>query len=173
MSIATQIEALQNDKAAIASAITSKGGTVGETDGFDDFATAIGTIRAAGNMEFGTFTPAVDTFTFNVSNLAFTPTKIYILCVEAYKTTSATATNFLLLDMNGSNNRFIWSVTRENNGAINNQITKAQYEAVWINSFYISNNSFSCDISAWTISGYPGESFPFKAGYTYTWIACA
>ncbi len=44
MSIATQITALQADKTAIANAITTKGGTVGAGDGFDDFATDIGTI---------------------------------------------------------------------------------------------------------------------------------
>lgn len=44
MSIASQISALQADKTAIANAISTKGGTVGAGDGFDDFATDIGTI---------------------------------------------------------------------------------------------------------------------------------
>ena len=44
MSIASQITALQADKTAIANAISTKGGTVGAGDGFDDFATDIGTI---------------------------------------------------------------------------------------------------------------------------------
>lgn len=44
MSIATQITALQADKAAIATAITNKGGTVNPGDGFDDFAADIATI---------------------------------------------------------------------------------------------------------------------------------
>jgi len=46
MSIATQIQALQADKIAIANAITAKGGTVSTGDGFDDFATDIATIPA-------------------------------------------------------------------------------------------------------------------------------
>lgn len=44
MTIATEIAALYNDKTAIATAITNKGGTVGVNDGFDDFASDIGTI---------------------------------------------------------------------------------------------------------------------------------
>ncbi len=44
MSISTSIAALQADKAAIAAAITAKGGTVNEGDGYNDFATDIGTI---------------------------------------------------------------------------------------------------------------------------------
>ena len=44
MSIAESIAALQADKAAIAAAITDKGGTVNEGDGYNDFATDIGTI---------------------------------------------------------------------------------------------------------------------------------
>ena len=44
MSISTSIAALQADKAAIAAAITDKGGTVNEGDGYNDFATDIGTI---------------------------------------------------------------------------------------------------------------------------------
>ncbi len=50
MSIATQITALQADKTAIANAITTKGGTVGAGDGFDDFATDIGTIPTGPTM---------------------------------------------------------------------------------------------------------------------------
>lgn len=48
MSIATQIEALAADRTAIQSAISAKGGTVSSADGFDDFATAIGTIPSGG-----------------------------------------------------------------------------------------------------------------------------
>ena len=44
MSISTSIAALQADKAAIAAAITAKGGTVNEGDGYNDFATDIETI---------------------------------------------------------------------------------------------------------------------------------
>ena len=50
MSIATQISALEADKTAIANAITAKGGTVASGDGFDDFATDIGTIPAYGKL---------------------------------------------------------------------------------------------------------------------------
>ena len=50
MSIATQISALQADKTAIANAITDKGGTVNSGDGFDDFATDIGTIPTGGGI---------------------------------------------------------------------------------------------------------------------------
>lgn len=50
MSIATEISALQADKTAIANAITAKGGTVGSGDGFDDFATDIGTIPTGGGI---------------------------------------------------------------------------------------------------------------------------
>lgn len=48
MSIAESIAALQADKAAIAAAITAKGGTVNEGDGYNDFATDIGTISGGG-----------------------------------------------------------------------------------------------------------------------------
>ena len=44
MSIAESIAALQADKTAIAAAIIAKGGTVNEGDGYNDFATDIGTI---------------------------------------------------------------------------------------------------------------------------------
>ena len=50
MSIASQITALQADKTAIANAISTKGGTVGAGDGFDDFATDIGTIPTGPTM---------------------------------------------------------------------------------------------------------------------------
>lgn len=45
MSIASQIEALQADKAAIRQAILAKGGSSASGNGFDDFATDIGTIQ--------------------------------------------------------------------------------------------------------------------------------
>ena len=48
MSIATQIAALQTDKTDIASAITTKGGTVTSGDGFDNFASDILTIPTGG-----------------------------------------------------------------------------------------------------------------------------
>lgn len=48
MSIATQISALQTDKTNIASAITTKGGTVNSGDGFDNFASDILTIPTGG-----------------------------------------------------------------------------------------------------------------------------
>ena len=48
MSIATQISALQTDKTNIASAITTKGGTVSSGDGFDNFASDILTIPTGG-----------------------------------------------------------------------------------------------------------------------------
>ena len=44
MTIASQIAVLQQDKTDIATAITNKGGTVNSGDGFDDFASDIGTI---------------------------------------------------------------------------------------------------------------------------------
>ena len=50
MSIATQIQYLQQDKTDIANAITAKGGTVNSGDGFDDFANDIATIPSGGGF---------------------------------------------------------------------------------------------------------------------------
>lgn len=60
MSIATQIEALQADKTAIANAITAKGGTVNAGDGFDDFASDIATIPSGGGASYGDKLAEVD-----------------------------------------------------------------------------------------------------------------
>jgi len=49
MSIATSVTALQTAKSDIATAITTKGGTVNTGDGFSDFATDIGTIASGGS----------------------------------------------------------------------------------------------------------------------------
>ena len=46
MSVADKITRLQNAKEAIATAITTKGGTVSTGDGFEDFADDIGTISS-------------------------------------------------------------------------------------------------------------------------------
>ena len=48
MSIANEISALATDRQDIATAITNKGGTVNAGDGFDNFATDIGTIPTGG-----------------------------------------------------------------------------------------------------------------------------
>lgn len=48
MSISSSLTALQAAKTNIAAAITAKGGTVNEGDGFSDFATDIGTISGGG-----------------------------------------------------------------------------------------------------------------------------
>lgn len=71
MSIATQISALQADKTAIANAITAKGGTVNSGDGFDDFATDIGTIPTGSTPTISslTVTPSTTTQTFNSSSV--------------------------------------------------------------------------------------------------------
>ena len=53
MSIADKISRLSAAKTAIANAITGKGGTVGSGDGFEDFATDIGTIPTGGNIQTG------------------------------------------------------------------------------------------------------------------------
>lgn len=55
MSIATQIAALQADKTAIRQAILNKGGTSASGNGFDDFATDIGTIPEGEGAIFSTF----------------------------------------------------------------------------------------------------------------------
>ena len=49
MSISDSLTALQTAKTNIATAITAKGGTVNEGDGFSDFATDIGTITGGGS----------------------------------------------------------------------------------------------------------------------------
>src|SRR5574344_2154207 len=49
MSISDSLTALQTAKSDIATAITAKGGTVHEGDGFSDFATDIGTITGGGS----------------------------------------------------------------------------------------------------------------------------
>ena len=48
MSIASEITRLQNDSAAIASAIAAKGVTVPSGSGFDDYAGLIANISASG-----------------------------------------------------------------------------------------------------------------------------
>ncbi len=65
MSIATQISALQADKTDIANAIIAMGGTMGDGDGFDDFATAIATIptRPSDYTGITTVTPTQSTQT--------------------------------------------------------------------------------------------------------------
>lgn len=60
MSIATQIAALQADKTAIRQAILNKGGTSASGNGFDDFATDIGTIPEGEGAIFSTFDGGVE-----------------------------------------------------------------------------------------------------------------
>lgn len=52
MSIATQITALQTDKTNISNAITTMGGTVTSSDGFDNFASDILTIPSGGGTDY-------------------------------------------------------------------------------------------------------------------------
>lgn len=65
--IAEQLDALEQDKSYIAAAITSKGVTVPQGSGFDNFASLIGNIPS-GNAKLitGTYTPAVDTTIFEI-----------------------------------------------------------------------------------------------------------
>lgn len=57
MSIATEIQRLQTDSAAIASAITAKGVTVPSGSGFDDYASLIGQISGGGGGDILPYTP--------------------------------------------------------------------------------------------------------------------
>lgn len=82
MAISDQITALQNDKTAIATAITNKGGTVNQGDGFDDFAIDINTIPTgvtpSGNIAL-TATTAIQTginiSSYATASVAPTPTE--------------------------------------------------------------------------------------------------
>lgn len=65
MSIASSVAALYVAKDDIAEAITAKGVTVGETDGFLDFAAAIAAIEPPSNYGLITFT-AVDAAAANI-----------------------------------------------------------------------------------------------------------
>ena len=61
MSIASEIQALQQDKSDIATAISNKGVTVPSGSGFDSFAGLINDIPSGGsNIQTGTFTVASD-----------------------------------------------------------------------------------------------------------------
>ena len=88
MSVADQIQALQNDKTAIANAITAKGGTVNSGDGFDDFAADIATIPSGSTPISVDYTPGgtslctgiAKTQTFTVNKLC----KCAYLCVPKH-----------------------------------------------------------------------------------------
>lgn len=70
MSIASEIQALQQDKSDIATAISNKGVTVPSGSGFDSFANLISNIPTGGNypyIEIAEYTPSVDTKTFSVN----------------------------------------------------------------------------------------------------------
>lgn len=71
MSIASSLEALAQAKADIADAIVAQGGTVGEGDGFADFATDIATIATGFKVETD-----VQEKTSNVDALVYTPQDI-------------------------------------------------------------------------------------------------
>ncbi len=70
MSIASQIEALNQDKEDIASAIEAKGVTVPSGSGFRSFAGLISNIPTGSNyphIEIAEYTPSVDTKSFTVN----------------------------------------------------------------------------------------------------------
>ena len=58
MSVASEITRLQNDSAAIASAIAAKGVTVPSGSGYDDYATLIGSITTTPSLQSKTATPS-------------------------------------------------------------------------------------------------------------------
>lgn len=86
MSIASSLEALAQAKADIADAIVAQGGTVGEGDGFADFATDIATIVTGYKLEVTEQTQAT-----NVPIITHTPQDVseVIGAILIYKSTSS------------------------------------------------------------------------------------
>ena len=68
MSVADEILRLQNDSAAIASAIAAKGVTVPSGSGYDDYATLIGSISTAPSLQSKTATPSTSQQTITADN---------------------------------------------------------------------------------------------------------
>ena len=86
MSIASSLEALAQAKADIADAIVAQGGTVGEGDGFADFATDIATIVTGYKLEVTEQTQAT-----NVPIITYLPRDVseIIGAILIYKSTSS------------------------------------------------------------------------------------
>ena len=76
--IAQNLQSLINDRTAIITAISSKGGSVSNTDGFDDFATAIGTIPTGSTIEQGFFSGPVSTLYPIYSNITLNNSELFV-----------------------------------------------------------------------------------------------
>lgn len=155
MSIANQIAALNADKTDIAAAITAKGGTLSQNAGFDTFATDIANIPfASGSVTFSQFTS-----TLTVSNLSFTPRKIFIIGADSRLHLHGTKYVVGCLGLNYDNNNQ-YKLMGQNRTP--NNTNAFIWTANYTDYFTIQNGEFT----------FSHPEYVFAENTTYFWVAC-
>ena len=157
MSVADEILRLQNDSAAIASAIAAKGVTVPSGSGYDDYAALIGSISTT----VATTTATVGSS--NASSLAFTVSgkpKMFVVQISlassgSYLTNSSTST-YLVSSVAGDGTNVYTTACRYNSSG-----TRAARE------YYYTTGSTSYSNGTFTVTAGNGS---FAANQTYRLI---
>lgn len=109
MSVADEILRLQNDSAAIASAIAAKGVTVPSGSGYDDYATLIGNITTTPSLQSKTATPSTSQQTITADNGYDGLSQVTVSAIQT-ETKSATPTTSSQ-DITPTSGKFLTKVT--------------------------------------------------------------
>lgn len=170
MSIASEIQALQQDKSDIATALTNKGVTVPDGSGFDSFSTLVDNIDQRKFQASGSTTFLADTALFEIRNLPFRPKFVAVRKNATSYTVTGDTIKYLWYIIKfdaaqiSSDRLLVGTVLR----LINDEVRQVGF-AVTSNNNYYHINQYDDGFSVHCNSG--KVDFIWGAGDYITWFA--